>query len=79
VIVLGNPCLSYARAAVNAGRVAGAEVHAAIVTPVIREAQAAGANSLRQIAAGLNARGIATARGGKWDATTVRNIIRRAA
>jgi len=30
--------------------------------------------SLRQIAAELNARGINTARGGKWHATTVRNI-----
>jgi hypothetical protein len=33
--------------------------------PAIREAQAAGAKSLRQIAAALNSRGIATARGGK--------------
>jgi len=47
--------------------------------PAIREAQAAGAKSLREIAAALNARGIATARGGKWEATTVRNILRRAA
>jgi hypothetical protein len=35
----------------------------------------AGGASLRQIAAELNARGIKTARGGKWYATTVRNII----
>ncbi len=27
----------------------------------------------------VNARGIATARGGKWDATTVRNILKRVA
>ena len=47
--VLGNPRLSEACAAVNAGR-AGAE------------AQAAGAKSLRQIAAALNGRGIATPR-----------------
>jgi hypothetical protein len=45
--------------------------------PVIREAQAAGAKSLRQIAAALNGRGIASARGGKWEAATVRNILRR--
>jgi DNA invertase Pin-like site-specific DNA recombinase len=77
--VLGNPRLLEACAAVNASRVAGAEAHAALVMPAIQEAQAAGANSLRQIAAGLNDRGIATARGGKWDATTVRNILRRAA
>ena len=36
---------------------------------------AAGGASLRQIAAELNARGIKTARGGKWHATTVRNIL----
>jgi Recombinase len=35
--------------------------------------------SLRQIAAALNARGIATARGGKWEATTVANILKRVA
>jgi DNA invertase Pin-like site-specific DNA recombinase len=77
--VLGNPRLSEACAAVNAGRVAEAEKHAAVVMPAIREAQAAGAKSLRQIAAAMNGRSIATARGGKWDATTVRNILRRAA
>ena len=31
-----------------------------------------GAKTLREIAAALNGRGIATARGGKWEATTVR-------
>ena len=44
-----------------------------------REAQAAGATSLRQIGSALNGRGIATARGGKWEAQTVANILRRAA
>jgi hypothetical protein len=47
--------------------------------PAIREAQSSGAQTLREIAAALNGRGIATARGGKWEATTVRNILRRAA
>jgi hypothetical protein len=37
------------------------------------------AKSLREIAAALNGRGVATASGGQWDATTVRNILRRAA
>ena len=58
---------------------AGADAHAAIVEPAIREAQAAGAKSLRQIAAALNGRGIATARGGKWEAATVANILKRVA
>ena len=44
---------------------AEASAHADAVMPAIREAQAAGAKSLRQIAAALNSRGIATARGGK--------------
>jgi len=74
---LGNPRLSEARAIANAANKAEADAHTAIVAPAIREAQAAGAKSLRQIAAALNARGIATARGGKWEAATVRNILRR--
>jgi len=64
-------------AAINAGRVADAEAYAAIVMPAILEAQAAGAKSLRQIAAALDARGVATVRGGKWEAQTVANILRR--
>jgi Recombinase len=75
---LGNPRLAEARATVNAIRTAGADTFAVTVAPVIAEAQAAGAKSLRQIAAALNGRGIATARGGKWEATTVRNILKRA-
>ena len=47
------------------------------VAPVIAEAQAAGAKSLRQIAAVLNSRGIATARGGRWEAQTASNLLRR--
>ena len=47
--------------------------------PEIAEAQAAGAKSLRQIAAALNGRGIATARGGKWEAATVAKILKRVA
>ena len=35
--------------------------------------------SLRQIAAALNARGIATARGGRWKAQTVANVLKRVA
>ena len=62
---LGNPRLSEARAIANAAHKAEADAHTAIVAPAIREAQAAGAKSLRQIAAALNGRGIATARGGK--------------
>jgi predicted transposase YbfD/YdcC len=66
-----------ARATANSAHKAGADAHAATVTPAIREAQAAGAKSLRQIAAALNGRGIATARGGKLEARTVANVLRR--
>jgi hypothetical protein len=45
------------------------------VAPAIREA--AGANTLRRIAAAINGRGIGTTRGGKWEATTVTNVLRR--
>jgi hypothetical protein len=52
--------------------------HAANVLPVIRAAQKAGATTLREIADALNARGVHTARGGKWFATSVKNILDRA-
>ncbi len=75
---LGNPRLSpKARAIANAAHKAEADAHSALVAPAIGEAQAAGAKSLRQIAAALNGRGIATARGGKWEAATVANELRR--
>jgi len=60
-----------ARAIANANHTAGADAFADSVAPAIREAQAAGPKTLRQIAAALNGRGIGTARGGKWEATTV--------
>ena len=47
-------------------------------TPVIREIQRAGASTLRAVADALNARGISTARGGRWYAATVRNVLARA-
>jgi hypothetical protein len=50
--------------------------HAAKVAPFIVEAGAAGARTLREIAAALNARGVATALGGLWEAQTVANVLR---
>jgi hypothetical protein len=52
--------------------------YAANVLPIIREAQKAGARTLREIAEVLNARGIATARGGLWYAQSVANVLARA-
>jgi hypothetical protein len=48
------------------------------VAPIIAELQASGATSLRAIAAGLNARGIPTARGnGEWSAVQVQRVMAR--
>jgi len=55
---------------------ANADRHAANVLPIIREAQKAGATSLRDIADVLNARGVQTP--GRWYATSVKNILERA-
>lgn len=57
---------------------ANANAHAADVLPIIRQIQASGATTLRAIAEALNARGIQTARGGRWHAATVRNVLERA-
>lgn len=73
---LGNPRLSEARAIAHAAA-AGADTFAATVAPAIAEAKAAGAKSLRQIAVALNNRGVATARGSRWEAVTVANMLRR--
>lgn len=51
-------------------------MHAANVLPVIHQIAAGGA-SLRRIADALNTRGIKTARGGRWYAATVRNVMAR--
>jgi hypothetical protein len=48
--------------------------------PVIKKLQASDAESLRAIAAGLNARGIPTARGvGQWSAVQVARVTERGA
>jgi len=56
---------------------AAAEAFAANVLPVVKQIQASGAITLRAIAEALNARGIKTARGGTWYATTVKNLLER--
>jgi hypothetical protein len=47
------------------------------VAPIIGEIKATGATSLRAVAAALTARGIATARGGEWNAAQVANVLKR--
>lgn len=75
--VLGGPKLPEARVAAQIVIKANADRYAANVLPIIKEAQKAGADTLRDIADALNARGIATARGGRWYATSVKNLLER--
>ena len=46
--------------------------------PLTREIQGSGVASLRGVAAALNARGVRTARGGRWAATQVGAVLARA-
>src|SRR5262245_10092598 len=77
-VKLGGPKLAQARKAAVDAIEANADRHAANVLPIIREVQRAGATSLRAIADALNARGVPTARGGRWQAQTVSNALARA-
>ena len=52
---------------------------AADLAPTIKELQAAGRESLRAIAAGLEERGIPASRGGKWSAVQVSRLLEAAA
>jgi hypothetical protein len=60
-----------------AARIAKANNRASDLLPIIEELKAAGAVSLRQIAAGLNEKGIRTARGGEWSAVQVQRVLER--
>jgi hypothetical protein len=60
-----------------AARIANADGFAANVIPIIRELQSSG-KSLRGVANTLNERCVKTAQGGKWQATTVANVLARA-
>jgi DNA invertase Pin-like site-specific DNA recombinase len=77
-VQLGGPKLAEARKAGAEAVRAEAERHAANVLPIIREIKRVGATSLRAIAEALNARGVPTARGGRWQAQTVANVLGRA-
>lgn len=55
----------------------GAAQFAANVLPIIRQIEASGVSGYKAIAEALNARGVRTARGGDWYASTVRNLMLR--
>ena len=82
-VVLGNSANltdeGRARGAVAGGSAhAGkADAHADDLRPVIADINAAGITSLSGIARALNERSISTPRGGKWQATQVRNLLAR--
>jgi DNA invertase Pin-like site-specific DNA recombinase len=54
-----------------------AQAHARDLAPVLEELRAQGVTSLRGIAPALNQRGMLTRRGGRWHASSVRNLIMR--
>lgn len=54
-----------------------ADQFAASIRPMIEAIRAAGNVGLGAIAGALNARGVRTARGGRWHASTVRNVLAR--
>lgn len=56
---------------------AGAAARADDLEPVVADIRAKGGSSLPAIAAALNERGIVTPRGGKWHASSVRNLLAR--
>lgn len=85
-VKLGNPNgaapLLNARkgnSAALAARAAAASQFARERAEDVREVREAGAVSLREIAAGLNARGVTTPNGGPWHATSVRRLLARLA
>jgi DNA invertase Pin-like site-specific DNA recombinase len=75
-VVLGNPKLADVRDRAVASVKADADRFAKNVAPIIREIQSSGVASHRGIARSLNARGVATARGGQWTAVQVGSILR---
>ena len=76
---LGNRTnLSEASALGAAANAALAAQFAANVLPVVSSIRASGVVTLKGIAEALNARGIRTARGGAWYASTVKNLVGRA-
>jgi DNA invertase Pin-like site-specific DNA recombinase len=54
-----------------------ADRHAALMAPEVRELRREGRRTLRELAAGMNARSLKTPRGGQWHAASVRNLLTR--
>ena len=76
-VKLGNPRIEAARGRAVGSLQAEAERAATNVLPIIAEIKRSGACTLRALAEALNARGVPTPRGGRWHATSVRNVLAR--
>lgn len=81
---LGNPNGAAALKRAGKGNAASLKVimgdaqeRAESMRPVIADMRAQGITSLERLASALNAGGFVTARGGKWHASSVRNLIAR--
>jgi hypothetical protein len=66
-----------ARAAAQRELSAQANFRASLLLPIIEELNVAGITSRRDVAAALNERGVATARGGRWSADHVKSLMKR--
>jgi DNA invertase Pin-like site-specific DNA recombinase len=76
-VKLGNPNPGPAATMGHAANRAAADGFAERMQPIIDGLRKAGVTSHVALAEALNLRGIPTARGGRWGATTVRNILLR--
>jgi DNA invertase Pin-like site-specific DNA recombinase len=75
---LGNPNIDAIRGLAVAATKAISDRYAGNTLPIVRQIQASGAKSLREIARALHARGVPTARGGQWTPVQVTNLLKRA-
>ena len=76
-VKLGNSNLDAIRGSRGEAGKAEAERFAGNVPPIIKQVRKAGATTLQQIADALNDRDVATARGGSWYPSNVRNVLAR--
>lgn len=77
--ILGNRTnLAQAQAQGAASNAAGADAFAGNVLPIVQQLQSQGHKTYRALADALNQRGVKTARGGEWQAMTVKRLLDRA-
>lgn len=76
-VVLGNPSWRKSQKRATAASLEALRPLWASQLKAVREIRATGIKTLTGIARCLNARGVRTARGGVWTATSVRNLLKR--